>query len=154
MSSGSRLSLEIFYTFFQQPTIHPSIQQLVPIEAPSCDSYSNAIYYVHRIQLYKIFYASYYMHCILCIVFSRLCSMHCILCIVFYALNELWNSLVTNRQTDRRTLSRIELLSQLKMLQLELDLVFKNIGRLVSYNAAIWWMIINGTIRKFNFYIK
>ena len=62
--------------------------------APSCDSYSNAIHYVHWIILnYKIFYVVYSIDCILCIVFYELYSIQCIidyslcisLCTVIYA---------------------------------------------------------------------
>jgi hypothetical protein len=103
------------------------------------------LYYMHCI-LCIMFYALYSMHCILCIAFFSLYSMHCILCIVFYALYSingilrilcilnmgkfflLISKLVahrptdrqTNRQTDRRTLSHIELLLQLKMLEMKI----------------------------------
>jgi hypothetical protein len=102
-----------------------------------------ALYYMHCIKCI-VFYALYSMHCILCIVFYALYSMHCILCIVCYALYYMhciyvldsmhWNLTMilsnfktrwhrptnrptdrqTDRPTDRRTLSLIELLSQLK----------------------------------------
>ena len=76
-----------------------------------------------------VFYALYSMNHILCIVFFALYSMHCILSIDFYALYsmhcilftllsmyvELTLKLVVERPTDRRTLSSIELLSQLKI---------------------------------------
>ena len=43
------------------------------------------IFSMHCI-LYIVFYALYYMHMILCILFFALYSMHCIVCIVFNAL--------------------------------------------------------------------
>ena len=71
-----------------------------------------------------------YVHCILYIVFYALYSMFCILCASFFLFEHLyllWKSLHTDQQidrqvdrqtdwpTDRRTLSHIELLSQLNL---------------------------------------
>ena len=107
-----------------------------------------ALYYMHCIQCI-VFYELYFMHCIVGIVCYALYSMHCFLCIVLCALHfihflrcivcykfysmhfilhallsmhvELTLKLVVDRPTDRRTLSRIELLSQLKNTHLALD---------------------------------
>ena len=49
-----------------------------------------------------VFYALYNVHWIICIVLFALYCMHCIVWIVLYAL-KLWNSLLSERQPDRRT---------------------------------------------------
>jgi hypothetical protein len=61
-------------------------------------------------------YSSHYMHCILCIPIYMFHSINLFLCISFYFahLKYCWNSLETDRPTNRQTLSHIELLSQLK----------------------------------------
>ena len=125
-----------------------------------------SLHYMH-FTLQTVFYALFYIHCIICIVFYGLYSMRCILCIVLSALysmhcmysmhytvilkeyNKLWNSLVTDRQTDRptdrRTLSDIELLSQLKILERHWKYgmeVFKECSKTVKFILCLLRMSI------------
>ena len=91
------------------------------------------------------------MHCIIFIVFYTLYYMHCILCIVLFIvlyivlLKLVTNSLLTNRLTDRPTLSGIELLSQLKIGQRFFEFI-KNSPMAPSQNNKLpliyfmnWW---------------
>jgi hypothetical protein len=96
-----------------------------------------ALWYIMFLSLYFIycnicivFYAVLYMHCILNTAFYALHSMYCISCVVFYALYSMYCVLCIvlsfcgtfklvahwpkNQPMDIRTLSHIELLSQLK----------------------------------------
>ena len=79
----------------------------------------NGLYYLHYI-LCIVFYDLYSMYCILCIVFYTLYPMHYLLCIFFLTLK----LVVTDRQTDRRTLSHIELLLQLKISNLNSPIIY------------------------------
>jgi hypothetical protein len=81
--------------------------------------YFYAFHFMHFI-LCSSFYAFHSMHFILCISFSAFQSLHFIICISFYAVrcNPILPFVITggqmDRQTDGLTLSRLELLLQLK----------------------------------------
>ena len=88
-------------------------------------------------------YTSYLMYFILYISFYASHHMHLIKSILFYAspfmhFNYCWNSLTqTDRPTDRRTLSRIELLSQLKKSNIKQLNVFGHCSGHPCFQACI-----------------
>jgi hypothetical protein len=100
------------------------------------------IYHARHFMLCISTYASYHKHLIICIA----SYMHMILCIPIYVLNCThlylcyvyclvhsnccWNSLHTNRRTDRQTLSCKELLSQLKISKLRM---FGNLSQCLDH---------------------